>query len=211
MGPGLRRDDLAEAFRFEVRRHCEERSDEAIQSRMRGSGLPRRFAPRNDVGETCVLVLATHSARALHQHHPQKVRGRREGRVAAAPGAPAQRVIARARKPQVQAVITPAFPARWFYGLYALSSVNHPVCHRHRRDARSIVGNLAPDLWGARTTRLRRPRSAPLVNRHLRVHRIPASRVVTSAIRPSEERGGMAQANADFRKCASEIFSRRRS
>src|SRR5246127_3107879 len=35
-----------------------------------------------------------------------KVRGRREGRVAAAPGAPAQRKFARARKPQVQAVTT---------------------------------------------------------------------------------------------------------
>jgi hypothetical protein len=29
-------------------RHCEERSDEAIQSSTCGSGLLRRFAPRND-------------------------------------------------------------------------------------------------------------------------------------------------------------------
>src|SRR6202008_1662719 len=35
-----------------------------------------------------------------------KNRGGREGRVAAAPGAPAQKWIARARKPQVQAVTT---------------------------------------------------------------------------------------------------------
>src|ERR1700756_3656681 len=35
-----------------------------------------------------------------------KVRGCREGRVAAAPGAPAQKIFARARKPQVQAVTT---------------------------------------------------------------------------------------------------------
>jgi hypothetical protein len=68
---------------------------------------------------------------------PSKIRGRREGRVAAAPGAPAQREIARARKPQAQPVITPAFPARWFYGLYALSPVNHPVCHRRRRNAQA--------------------------------------------------------------------------
>jgi hypothetical protein len=33
--------------------------------------------------------------------------------------------------------------------------------------------------------------SVPLVNRHIRVHRIPASRVVTTAIRPSGKRGGM--------------------
>src|SRR6201997_3008892 len=36
-------------------------------------------------------------------HHPRKVRGCREGRVAAAPGAPAQKKFARAREPQVQA------------------------------------------------------------------------------------------------------------
>ena len=63
-----------------------------------------------------------------------------------APGAPAQKKFARAREPQVQAVITPAFPAQWFYGLYELSSVNHPVCHRRPRDAQGIIANLAPDL-----------------------------------------------------------------
>src|ERR1700751_1422490 len=36
-------------------------------------------------------------------HHPRKVRGHREGRVAAAPGAPAQKIARRAREPQVQA------------------------------------------------------------------------------------------------------------
>jgi hypothetical protein len=35
--------------------------------------------------------------------------------------------------------------------------------------------------------------SLPIVTRHARVHRIPASRVVTFAIRPSENRGGMAR------------------
>ena len=50
--------------------------------------------------------------------------------------------------------------------------------------------------------------SLPLVNRHTCVHRIPASRVVTFAKRPSEDRGGMTQPNADFRKRASGIFSR---
>jgi hypothetical protein len=39
----------------------------------------------------------------------------------------------------------------------------------------------------ARTTRLRRPQSEPLVSQPLHVHRLPASRVVTTAIRPSEK------------------------
>jgi hypothetical protein len=41
---------------------------------------------------------------------------------------------------------------------------------------------------GARTTQFRRPRQVPLVSQHHRVHRIPASRVVTTAIRPSAKR-----------------------
>ena len=41
--------------------------------------------------------------RALHQPSPSKSRGRRESRVAAAPGASAQRDCAKARRPQVQA------------------------------------------------------------------------------------------------------------
>ena len=138
---------------------------------MRGSGL-LRFA-RNDVGDTRVRILATEFARALLASSPQeKSRGRREGRVAACTRGPRAEKIARAREPQVQAVTT-GLPCAMVYDLYALSSVNHPVCHRRRRDALSIVGNLAPDLWGARTTRLRRPRIVPLVNRHIPVHRIP--------------------------------------
>src|SRR5579883_441258 len=54
-----------------------------------------------------------------------------------------------------------------------------------------ILGNLAPDLWGARTTRLRRTQRPPLVGQRPHVHRIPASRLVTSAKRPSGKRGGM--------------------
>ena len=98
-------------------------------------------------------------------HHPRKTEGAGKAGWPHAPGALAQKTFARARKPQVQAVITPAFPARWFYGLYVISSVNHPVCHRNQRDALGIIADLAPDLWGARTTRFRRPRKKPLVSR----------------------------------------------
>ena len=47
---------------------------------------------------------------------PLQNRGRREGRVAAAPGAPAQKVFAQAREPQVQAVTT-GLPCPVDYGL----------------------------------------------------------------------------------------------
>jgi hypothetical protein len=96
-------------------------------------------------------------ARALHHPLPSsKIGGRREGRVAAAPGAPAQRKFARARKPQVQAVITPASPAQWFYGLYELSPVNQRLPPSPLRHLWSLA--RAWRLHGrARTTRLRRP------------------------------------------------------
>ena len=59
---------------------------------------------------------------------------------------------------------------------------------------------------GARTTRLRRPRHVPLVSQHVRVHRIPASRVVTTAIRPSEKRGGMSAIYGKSELRKTEIF-----
>jgi len=48
--------------------------------------------------------------------------------------------------------------------------VNHPVCHRHPRKS---LRELGAGPWGARTTRLRRPRIAPLVSQRIPVHRIP--------------------------------------
>src|SRR6185437_12158461 len=52
------------------------------------------------------------------------------------------------------------------------------------------------------TTRLRRPQKMPSVDRHIRVHREPASRVVTIAIRPSAIEAGCADntANPNFWK-----------
>jgi hypothetical protein len=110
-------------------RHCEERSDEAIQGRVRGSGLlppsregasadavaslamtgwgchggqgrrPVVMGPgvrQDDCVGTWVYHPATESARALlHSSPSPKSRGRREGRVAAAPGALAQKKFAR--------------------------------------------------------------------------------------------------------------------
>jgi len=77
--------------------------------------------------------------------------------------------------PQVQAVITPAFPAQWFYGLYVISPVNLADCHRHRRDAKHHR-QLGAEPLGRQDHTISSSASAPLVNRHLHVHRIPASR-----------------------------------
>jgi hypothetical protein len=38
----------------------------------------------------------------------------------------------------------PAFPAQWFYGLYAISPVTMLGCHRRPRDAEGIFATLAP-------------------------------------------------------------------
>jgi hypothetical protein len=65
------------------------------------------MASRRDSPELCMMSALL------------KIRGRREGRVAAAPGAPAQRNCAKAREPQVQAVTCAVV-----YGLYVISPVN---------------------------------------------------------------------------------------
>jgi hypothetical protein len=77
---------------------------------------------------------------------------------------------------------TPAFPARWFTAYIALSSVNHPVCHRRlalilRKAWRQISGAPGPHDFAVRTSAARQ--SAPSRPPH------PASRVVTIAMRPS--------------------------
>jgi hypothetical protein len=100
--------------------------------------------PRSDVsGETYVLVLAAQFARVLNHVSPSKIGGRREGRVAAAPGAPAQRRIARARKPQVQAVTT-GLPCAVVYGLLRTLPGEPAVCHRRLREAFQLCQDLAP-------------------------------------------------------------------
>jgi hypothetical protein len=68
--------------------------------------------------------------------------------------------------------ITPAFPAQWFTAYFALSPVNQLVATVIFEKAQASSKTWR--LHGrARTTRLGRPQSAPLVSRPLRVHRIP--------------------------------------
>jgi len=87
---------------------------------------------------------------------PSENRGCREGRVAAAPGAPAQKKLARARKPQVQADTLRPSPRsglrliRALPGEPAFATVVGAM-RKHRRPLKRLHGR-------ARTTRLRRPR-----------------------------------------------------
>ncbi len=112
--------------------------------------------PRQQL-RTRLLILAARFARALHivsLPRKSRVQGRPGGRCTRGL---AQKEFAQAQEPQVQAVITPALPARWFTAYGALSSVNLADCHRPPRCA-CASSALAPSLWGARTTRFHRPR-----------------------------------------------------
>jgi len=102
--------------------------------------------------------------------------------------------------------ITPAFPARWFYALYALSPGTGLSCPCRQRIIRRLslsVGRPGPHDFSVRECLGRlaqelRPRS--------RGHRIPASRVVTIAIRPSANEAGWPDHTSDFRESSSTNF-----
>ena len=82
--------------------------------------------------------------------------------------------------------------------------MNHPVCHRHPRKS---LRELGAGPWGARTTRLRRPRIAPLVSQRIPVHRIPLHvRDDRDTPLTGAER---AERNHNLRKNESELFLRR--
>src|ERR1700751_3438163 len=82
-------------------------------------------------------------------------RGRREGRVAAAPGGLAQKEFARARRPQVQAVTTD-LPCAMVYGLWR--ALPDEPAFATVAGAKLFSLARAWRLHGrARTTRLRRP------------------------------------------------------
>ena len=111
-------------------------------------------------------------ARALHLTSPsRKTEGTGKAGWPHEPGAPAQRKFARARKPQVQAVTT-GLPCVVVYGLYALPGEPSRLPPSSAR-CLSIVANLSARPWGARTTRLRRPRACRSSIGTPRVHRIP--------------------------------------
>jgi hypothetical protein len=89
-------------------------------------------------------------------------------------------------------------PCAMGYGLYALSSVNHPVCHRRPRDAlphhreleRQISGAPGPHDFAVRLCVVRRPTHP----------RPPQSRLtfVTTAKRPSASEAGCGKGGGDL-------------
>jgi hypothetical protein len=146
-------------FKFQTAYYVIARSEATKQSRAMHAALDCRVAPL--LAMTMERHESTFSRRISPEfriiHHPRDHRGHREGRVAAAPGALAQKEFARAREPQVQAVTT-GLPCAVGYGLIralpgepafatvALARPLEPSARAWRLHGR------------ARTTRLRRPR-----------------------------------------------------
>jgi hypothetical protein len=147
----------------------------------RACAVSRRHSP-----ELCIAIT------------PSK-QGRREDRVPACTHGPRAKGLRESALTTGTGGNTPAFPAQWFYGLYAFSPVNHPVCHRRPFDAQASSRTWRQGLGapGPRDFAVRK--RSPLVGRRACVHCIPASRVVTIAIRPLFNRGGMPRTLRQFR------------
>src|SRR5690348_5887299 len=94
-------------------------------------------------------------------------------------------------------------PCAMGYGLYVISPGTGLFCPRHPRDHR--LANLTP-ASGRQDHTISPSAPVAFVARARSVHRIPASRVVTIAIRPLH-RGGMAGYNHIFLESGREIFS----
>ena len=89
----------------------------------RKDGLPRRFAPRNDVdrSEYDSRLLAARCARSFPFRLPLEIRGRGEDRVRAAPAVSRAKQCIHNTRTSIQVWRRhPAFPAQWLYGLYDL-------------------------------------------------------------------------------------------
>jgi hypothetical protein len=87
--------------------------------------------------------------------------------------------------------INPAFPARWFTAYIGLSLGTGLSCPHRRRDAKASFTNLTSASGGQDHTILPSA-SVTFVRRAIRVHRIPAPRVVTIGRNVPLHRGGMA-------------------
>jgi hypothetical protein len=134
---------------------------------MHTSSFPRRVSPG-------VLHLVSPSSK-------RRAQGRPGARMH--PWAFARKDCAKARSHRYRRSHT-GLPCAVVYGLYALSRVNLADCHP-RQPRRQRRRQLGASLWGARTTRFRSSAASALVSQRLHVHRIPASRAVTIAMRPS--------------------------
>ncbi len=84
--------------------------------------------------------------------------------------------------------------------------MNPLVCHRRRPRCASIIGLLDAGVSGRQDHTISPSVSAPLVGRRFHVHRIPASRVVTTAIRPSSIEAGCGKESTVFEKEKGKYF-----
>jgi hypothetical protein len=124
-------------------------------------------------GRTSTHDPAAQSRPGYAKCSPSMNRGRREDQVpATAPTAPAQRRLRERALTTGTGGDTPAFPAQWLYGLYALFPVNLR-CHRRPSEACQLRLDLAP-AYARQNHTISPYASTPLVERHLNVHRIPA-------------------------------------
>ena len=126
-----------------------------------GSRVALRL-PGTTWGERRDLAFSRHGCvRVIQITRPRNRRGRREGRVPTAPMARVQQK--HAVEPQVQAD-HPAFPARWFYGLYVIFPVTGLVatvaCGSSRKLS-ACIGAPEPHDFAVRTNAARRARIAP--------------------------------------------------
>jgi hypothetical protein len=126
--------------------------------------------------------------RVLHHDHPQEQRAQGRPGDRCTRGPRARKIARRARDHRYRRKHS-GLPCAVVYGLLrALPGETRLCCHRRRRDAKhhhqlgTCIRAPGPHDFAVRL------RVARL--QHIRVHRIPASRFVTIAIRPSC-RGGM--------------------
>ena len=159
------------------RRHCEERSDEAIQLPAPHDGLLR--CARNDGVHAHPISMTDTTSRSRGALRPRfainsfalRNRGRREDRVHAAPAVSCAICAKKAAHEHTGQREHPAFPAQWLYGLYRALPGRTALCHRRPREA-LLLANLTPAP--RRQDHTTSPyASGAFVMRAIRVHRIP--------------------------------------
>ena len=167
----------------------------ALLLAMTWGGHTSTFSRRNSP-ELCIIY---------RPHREQRAQGRPGGRCTR--GRRAKEICASAMTTGTGGDHT-GLPCAVVYGLYAISSVNHPVCHRRRPRCEKHRRQLGAKDLGRQdhatspSARDRRSSVSALTS--------TASRLVTIAIRPSASEAGCANHTPDSGFWKTEIFSRER-
>jgi hypothetical protein len=169
-------------------------SEYRIIRRSLSSGAHSRDRVADDDNSTHLRNLATHCARVLQIHSPQRKRaqvlpqeGSREDRVRAAPAVSRAKAVKKRTRAYRFSGSSPAFLARWCYGL--LRALPGDRAFLPPSPLRSLLlKNLTPaSRCQDHTTSpsaLARRSSAPKARQRRRVHRIPCPTFKTIMIRP---------------------------